>query len=174
MAYKKFSELKQGDTIYFLIDRYHILRQHGSGGVGFSNSNYGLIICSRILTSEWWRWHSPRTDNGLLFEIKIDEPISYIEEAYTATIYDNDGKHLVKYPEKEVILFGTDSLETISKKEGEESCIQFRCRNYNYYSDGDIGYIYTTKEELEKRIREVTDSVESNLKRIKNDLKKLK
>ena len=172
MARKKFSEVKQGDTIYFLIDRFNILQTHGGHSVGFANSNYGLIICSRKVANKSYDWHSPRTDNGLLVDLCVDIPITYIEEGYKARVYDDNGVHLKKYPDREITLVygGNGYVRTITKKDGEESCLQIRCRNSNYYSDGDIGYIYTTKEELEERIKEVTDDVENNLRKIKETL----
>lgn len=172
MERKKFSEVKTGDTIYFLIDRLGILQTHGSNGVGFANSNYGLIICARKVANKSYDWHCPRTDNGLLVDLRIDTPITYISKGFKAQVYENGRKHWEEHPDKEIMLIQS-YVHCITKKEGEESCLQFRCINSNYYSDGDIGYVYTTKEELEERIKEVTDSVQNNLKRIEETLKSI-
>lgn len=157
MGYKKFSELKKGDTIYFLIDKYNILKTSGGGCVGFANDNYGLVICSRTFTSEKWCWHNPRTDNGHLTDIKIDKEISCS----------------VSWKEEKEVLWREGSYHSITKAEGEESRLRFRCWNYNYYGDGDIGYMFTTKEELEERVKEVTDIVKENLRKIENSLQML-
>ena len=155
MEYKKFSELKQGDTIYFLIDRYNILQTCGNTSVGFANDNYGLVICSRIFSTDKWEWHNPRTDKGHLTDITIDEDISYS----------------VSWKEEKEVIFGKRFSHSITKKEGEKSCLRFV---YGYNYDGsNVGYIFTTKEELEERIKEVTDAVEENLRRIKEDLSKI-
>lgn len=139
---KKFSEIKKGDKVYFLFDTYNILQECGNSSMGFANSNYGLVICSRTVTSESWRWHSPRTEEGLLFELTIDSPV-----------YD--------YNEEKVIF----SMKSIRKKEGYEHCIRIGASD-GYYSYP--GYIFTTKEALGKKVRQITDKVESNLKKINN------
>ena len=139
---KKFSEIKKGDKVYFLFDTYHILQECGNSSMGFANSNYGLVICSRTVTSESWHWHNPRTEEGLLFELTIDSPIFD---------YKDEG-----------VIFTTKS---ITKKEGYGHCIKM-VRDDGYFSY--LGYIFTTKEALEKKVREITDTVESNLNKINN------
>lgn len=156
MGYKKFSELEQGDTIYFLIDRCHILQTFGNNSAGFANSNYGLIICSRKFLTEGWRWHNPRTDKGHLTDILIDEEISCS----------------VDWKKEKEVIWDKNSYHSITKEEGEKSCLRFTY-SYSYYGDSKFGYIFTTKEELEERIKEVTDTVEENLRRIKEDLSKI-
>ena len=157
MGYKKFSELEKGDKIYFLIDRYNILKTSGSHSVGFANENYGLVICSRTFTTERWDWHSPRTDNGHLTNIRIDKEISCS----------------VSWKEEKEVLWNERSYHCITKAEGEESRLQFRCSNSTLYSDGDIGYMFTTREELEKYVKEVTDVVKENLMKIEDSLQTL-
>lgn len=155
MEYKKFSELKQGDTIYFLIDRCNILQTRGNDGVGFANDYYGLVICSRKFSTDEWRWHNPRTDKGHLTDIYIDEEISCS----------------VDWKEEKEVIWDKIFSKSITKEEGEKSCLRFV---YGYNFDGsNVGYIFTTKEELEERIKEVTDTVEENLRRIKEDLSKI-
>lgn len=144
---KKFSEIKKGDKLYFLFDTYNILQEYGNSSIGFANSNYGLVICSRTVTSESWRWHSPRTNDGLLLELTIDRPI-----------YD--------YKEEKVIF----NFKSITKKEGYEHCIKIGTSD-GYYSYP--GYIFTTKEGLEKKVRQITDVAESNLNKINNSIAEL-
>ena len=156
MEYKKFSELKQGDTIYFLIDRYNILQTRGNDGVGFANDYYGLVICSRKFSTEEWRWHNPRTDKGHLTDILIDEEISRLD-----------------WNEEKEVIWDKDFGHSITKEEGEKSCLRFTYSHGGYYYEPKFGYIFTTKEELEERIKEVTDAVEENLRRIKEDLSKI-
>lgn len=157
MSYKKFSQLKKGDTIYFLIDKYNILKTSGNGGVGFANENYGLVICSRTFTTDTWYWHSPRTNNGHLTDIMIDKEISCS----------------VSWQKENEVLWGQKRFKPITKEEGEKSCLQFECSNSNYYRDGDIGYMFTTKDELEERVKEVIKIVKENLNKIENSLQML-
>jgi hypothetical protein len=147
---KKFSDIKQGDTVYFLIDTCGIL--NGNHSIGFANSNYGLIICSRVVTSESWYWHNPRKEDGTLFELAIGEPIM----------------------KGDMNLFGPTKngnvLLTITKKDGRESYIKTNFGSSYRYGVTYPGYVFTTKEALEKKIREVTEIVEANLKKINEAL----
>ena len=153
---KTFSDVKRGDTVYFLIDTCGILQEHRQG-MGFANSNYGLIICQRIVSSQWWEWHNPRTDNGLLFNLQISEPIMKEDRCMF-------GPHINEYGNK------SDTILPITKKMGRESYIN---NNFGDYFCSYPGYVFTTKEELEAFVRNTTDDVEANLKRIKDDLNNL-
>lgn len=139
---KTFSEIKEGDKLYFLFDTYHILQECGNSSMGFANRNYGLVICSRTVASHSWEWHSPRSEDGTLLELRLNEPI-----------YDDEN-------EKQIF-----DYRRITKKEGDSSCIKMIM---NEYYRPYAGYIFTTKEELEKKVREITDIVESNLNKINN------
>ena len=143
MSYKKFSQLKKGDTIYFLIDRYGILKTSGNNSVGFANKNYGLVICSRTFTTDTW--------------YMIDKEISCS----------------VSWRKENEVLWGQKRFKPITKEEGENSCLQFACSNSSYYRDGDIGYMFTTKDELEERVKEVIKIVKENLNKIENSLQML-
>ena len=152
---KKFSEVRQGDTVYFLIDTCGIL--NGTNSIGFANSNYGLIICSRMVTSDRWEWHNPRSDSGLLFTLRIDTPIMKGDICLL-------GPHINEYGRE------SESLMSITKEMGRESCIK---KSFGYLYTSYSGYIFTTKEALEEKIKEVTSVVEENLRKINKALSEL-
>ena len=125
--------------------------------MGFANPNYGLILCQRTVSSDWWEWHNPRTENGLLFRLRIDNPIMKGDKCMF-------GPHINEYGNK------SDSLIAVTKEMGRKSCIrQSFGEYYNLYS----GYVFTTREELEAKVRTITDVVEANLKKINDDLSSL-
>ena len=158
---KTFADVKQGDNVYFLIDTCNILQGCGnsmySGGVGFANPNYGLILCQRIVSSDRWEWHNPRTETGHLFNLRIASPIMNGNKCLF-------GPHVNEYGNE------CDSVVSVTKEMGRKTCIQ---QSFGDYFLSYKGYVFTTKEELESMVREITDIVEANLKRIKDDLNNL-
>ena len=154
---KTFSEVKQGDAVYFLIDTCGILQEYGHNSVGFANSNYGLILCKRTVVSDRWEWHNPRVETGLLFTIRVDKPIMKEDKCLF-------GPHIDEHGNK------SDSYISITKAMGRESCLQ---KSFGDYFLSYSGYIFTTKEELEEKVKNITDVVEVNLKRINDDLNNL-
>ena len=166
---KKFSEVKTGDSVFILIDRYNNLKLSSIDGVGLTNSNYGVIICSKKVLNNPYDWHCPRTDNGLLVDMRI-EPVTRIEPAWTCSHYYENGVRKPKtYPEREI-----DMLHyfTITKKDGEESCLKVMCDDGGYGRD-QVGYVFTTKEELEEFVMEIINVAENNIMKIKNSIGEL-
>jgi hypothetical protein len=153
---KTFSDVKQGDTVYFLIDTCSILQEHRDG-MGFANHNYGLILCQRTISSDRWEWHNPRTEAGLLFSLRIDKPIMKGSRCIFGPYTNGYGNKC-------------DSALSISKEMGRKSCIKHSFGDYICTYDG---YIFTTKEELKAMVKGTTDIVETNLKRINDDLDSL-
>lgn len=154
---KTFSELKTGDNVYFLIDTCGILNENGYSA-GFANPNYGLVMAKRIIVSPYWEWHNPRTEKGLLFRLHVDKPILNHNGRCLF------GPHINEFGNK------SDTLIDVTKEMGRQSCIQ---QSFGDYFCSHTGYVFTTKEELETKIKSITDIVETNLKRIINDLKEL-
>ena len=154
---KTFSELNAGDTVYFLIDTCNILQEHGNNSMGFANPNYGLILCQRIITSPSYAWRNPKKDTGTLFTLEIDKPIMKGDKCLL-------GKHINEYGRE------AESMMSITKEMGRQSCIQ---TSFGDYFCSYTGYMFTTKEELEKKVKEIIDVVETNLKRINDDLSNL-
>lgn len=154
---KTFSEVKQGDTVYFLIDTCNILQEYGNKSVGFANRNYGLVLAKRTVVSDRWEWHNPRTETGLLFRIYVDRPIIKDDRCLF-------GPHINEYGNK------SDNCISVTKAMGRETCIS---NNFGDFFVSYTGYIFTTREELEAKVRNITNVVEDNLKKINEGLNTL-
>lgn len=154
---KTFSEVQQGDAVYFLIDTCSLLQEHGGNGIGFANPNYGLIICQRKVVSNSWEWRNPKTETGRLFYLRIDEPIMKGDRCLF-------GPHINEYGLK------SDNMISITKEMGRKYCVE---QPFGECYCSYPGYIFTTKEALEEKIRSITDGVEANLRRINEDLDNL-
>ena len=149
---KRFTDLKPGDCIYYLIDRYGVLQKCGNRGVGFANSNYGVIIGSNTIDDKWFRLINPTKKHPYVMELPIKYPIR-----------DDDDKRL--FPEGRAL-----PLIYISENDNSEGITK---RNVGTYDYPIYCYFFSTKEGLEEYIREVTDIVEDNLKRINESLNNL-
>lgn len=149
---KRFTDLKPGDCIYYLIDRYGVLQKCGNGSVGFANSNYGVIIGSNVIDEKWFRLTNPTKKRPHVMELAIKHPIENKE-------------YKVLYPEGRQL-----PIIYIPENENCQGVIRWNVGDYGYPI---YCYFFSTKEGLEEYIREVTDIVEDNLKRINESLNNL-
>lgn len=153
---KKFTELKPGDTIYYLVDRYKILQTNGTSISGFADSRYGLIIGSNTIDKDWFRLTNPTKKRPYVMELPIKYPI-------------RDENDEILYPE----LYPAGRalpLIHITESDNSEGITK---RNIGSHYNPIPCYFFSTKEKLEDYVREVTDVVENNLKRIKESLNEL-
>lgn len=153
---KKFTDIKEGNKLYILIDRNFQLDEGDSAG--FGNTNYGITLFTKYVTKI--HQHYPRRGDSVLLQLILDSDILY-EETNSFLTFE-EGR----------ILF-SDNL-CISKDEGELTSVTRNFCNYTAYNRNmPKVHIFTTKEEMTEWIEEKTKSIADNLKRLNHDLETL-